>query len=196
MNTRSPLKRIGKPPNILVLCDDANKRDEIGQILKNMLANDRYAVYDIRWDQLEVGGWSEQTALLVLAGNIPMDAEGTSSATQRLLQFLGDGGHLLSWCCETPPFGPEKNEGTESAVNSKQVLEYGPPSSQKLTQPLNISKTLWQNFQKIVETTDSEGYSRPLTASVWAKVKGPGSPAVILWDGGALGGKAVLSRVK
>lgn len=72
------------------------------------------------------------------------------------------------------------------------MLEYG---SSKVTQPLNVSKSLWKNFQKIVETNDSEGYSRPLTASVWAKIKGTNETAIIQWDGGALGGKAILSQV-
>ncbi|CAG7717232.1 unnamed protein product, partial [Allacma fusca] len=67
---RTP-NRIGKPPNILVLCDDSKKRGEIAEILKSMLANDRYAIYDIRWDQLAVGGWADQTALLVLSGKVP-----------------------------------------------------------------------------------------------------------------------------
>lgn len=51
---KSP-KRIGKPPNILILCENEAKRSEIGIVLKAMLANDRYAIYDIRWDQLGVG---------------------------------------------------------------------------------------------------------------------------------------------
>jgi len=38
---KSPNKRIGKPPNILVLCDSEEKREEIGNVLKDMLANDR-----------------------------------------------------------------------------------------------------------------------------------------------------------
>lgn len=40
MVKRTP-KRLGKPPNILVLCQDSKKRGEIAGILKAMLANDR-----------------------------------------------------------------------------------------------------------------------------------------------------------
>lgn len=41
MVRRTP-KRLGKPPNILVLCQDSKKRGEIAGILKSMLASDRY----------------------------------------------------------------------------------------------------------------------------------------------------------
>lgn len=93
----------------------------------------------------------------------------------------------MAWCCDTPPFGPGKKEDSR-----KTVLEYGAQSSQ----PLPVCFPLWKNYQKIIETNDSEGYSRPLTSSVWAKVKGSGEPVVLLLDGGALGGKAMLSQIQ
>ncbi|XP_035710567.1 biotin--protein ligase [Folsomia candida] len=199
-----PGKRVGKPPNILILCDDSEKREEIGKILKGMLPNDRYAIYDIRWDQLAVGGWSEQTALLVLSGHIPLDIDSPSpSGTSLLLQFLGDGGRLLAWACDSAPFGPNNSVGTtnSSTNNNKHILEYGvgPSSSTKVTpRPLPLTRSLWpHNFPKIVETSDSEGYSRPLTASVYAKLRdASGVGAVLNLDGGALGGKAVLSQIE
>lgn len=185
-------QRRGKPPNILVLCADAEKREEIGTHLKGLVAPDRYAVYDIRWDQLAVGGWSEQAALLVLGGNSINPA-----GEAELLQFLGDGGRLLTWAWEGgPPFGPVA--GSQNP-NNKSVLEYGP--LKKVTGPLPLSSAVWgHNFPKIVETTDSQGYSRPLTASVWARIKpsdglGLGAPGVLQLDGGAEGGKALLSQV-
>ncbi|CAL8133784.1 unnamed protein product [Orchesella dallaii] len=192
--TTSP-KRIGKPPNILILCEDEAKRKEICVMLKTMLANDRYAVYDIRWDQLTLGGWSEQTALLVLAGKIP-----DKSYTSLLLQYLGDGGKLLSWCCENTPFGPETSTIDHEPV--RKVIQYGP--SYKVTQPLVISNRLWgatgdnqlpPGIQRILETSDSEGYSRPMTVSVYGKVKDTDETCIVQLDGGALGGKAILSQI-
>ncbi|ODM94726.1 Biotin--protein ligase [Orchesella cincta] len=201
-NSASPLKmvkkspkRIGKPPNILILCENEARRAEIGVVLKAMLANDRYAIYDIRWDQLKVGGWSEQTALLVVAGKIP-DKAGVSL----LLQYLGDGGKLLSWCCENSPFGPETSSSENEPL--RKIIQYGP--SHKITHPLVISNRLWgatgdnqppPSFQRVLETSDSEGYSRPMTVSMYGKVKDTNETCIVQLDGGALGGKAILSQI-
>lgn len=197
MPKKSP-KRIGKPPNILILCENETKRSEIGALLKAILANDRYAIYDIRWDQLGVGGWSEQTALLVLAGKIP-DKTGVS----HLLQFLGDGGRLLSWCCESSPFGPETQQTSNASGSSKKIIQYGP--AQKVTHALTISDTLWGStgdnqpppgFQRVLETSDSEGYSRPMTVSAYGRLKDTNQTCIVQLDGGALGGKAILSQIQ
>jgi len=160
----------------------------------------RYVVYDIRWNQLSVGGWSEQTALLVLSGKIP-----NPSLTSRILQFLGDGGQLLAWCCEDPPFGPFKstNSTGEKETNSKKMIQYG--QNQRVTRPLVLSNNLWgvaadkqppPGFQRILETNDSEGYSRPMTVSTYGRVKGSNETVLVQLDGGALGGKAILSQVQ
>lgn len=201
MPKKSP-KRIGKPPNILVLCDNEAKRSEIGILLKAILANDRYAIYDIRWDQLTVGGWSEQTALLVLAGKVP-----EKNGTSLLLQFLGDGGRLLSWCCESTPFGPEVQQSTSTSApgssTQKKIIQYGP--AQKVTHPLAVSDSVWGSagnnlpppgFQRILETNDSEGYSRPMTVSVYGRIKDTNKTCIVQLDGGALGGKAILSQIQ
>lgn len=168
----------------------------------------RYAIYDIRWDQLAVGGWADQTALLVLSGPIPDD-----SHLPVLLQFLGDGGRMLAWNCESPPFGPPLNGTTAGPIENrtkeqkeetarKCVVSYG--SSQ--TSSVMVSQSVWpagkdgaslpDKFPHILETSDSEGYSRPLKASVFAKINGSNDTAIIVFDGGSLGGKAVLSRVQ
>lgn len=187
--------RTGKPPNILVLCQDEELRGRIGQILRSLLSTERYAIYDIRWDQLGVGGWAEATALLVLAGKV--DQEKSSL----LLQFLGDGGRLLAWAADAAPFGVLDSTNGGEGVR-RVVLEFPPQKvgggSIGTAEPLPVSSPSFPAaFERIVETTDSEGISRPLTASVWARVKGGGGdPVVLLWDGGALGGKAVLSLLR
>lgn len=40
--TMKTTARIGKPPNILILCEDEKRRMEISAVLKNLLSNDRY----------------------------------------------------------------------------------------------------------------------------------------------------------
>ena len=166
----------------------------------------RYVIYDIRWDQLAVGGWADQTALLVLSGKIPDE-----SHLPVLLQFLGDGGRLFAWNCDSPPFGPlavdniaaiKGRDGEMKESRNKCVVSFGSSSQ---TSSVIVSDTIWaagkdgkglpEKFPRILETSDSEGYSRPLTASVYAKINGTNEAAIILLDGGSLGGKAVLSRV-
>jgi len=163
----------------------------------------RYAVYDIRWDQLAVGGWSEQTALLVVSGKIPQ-----SSHSALLLEFLGDGGHLLAWCCESHPFGPsDSNVSFNTAKeHERQAVTHGPANL--ATPSLFIAKKTWKplpnpsnlgpppGFQKLLETNDSEGCSRPLTVSTYGTIKGTNEIVLVLMDGGALGGKAILSQVE
>jgi hypothetical protein len=186
---KSPNKRIGKP-NILILSDNEGRSDEIGNIMKKLLSRERYAIYNIRWDQLEVGGWSDQAALLVVAGHIPKPSF--------ILEYLGDGGKLLGWCCEDSPFG------ATLASSTKGIVEYG-PSPPKITRPLILTGKSWgvpsppnkhpPEFKKVLETVDSEGYARPLTVSVYATVQGSKEPLIVQLDGGALGGKGFLSQI-
>lgn len=139
---------------------------------------------------------AEQTALLVLAGNVP------DNGASHILQFLGDGGRLLSWCCESPPFGPSEIQNSSASNTMKKIIQHGP--AQKLTHPLVTSNRLWgpagdnqppPGFQRVLETNDSEGYSRPMTVSVYGRVKDTNQSCIVQLDGGALGGKAILSQI-
>ncbi|CAG7722798.1 unnamed protein product, partial [Allacma fusca] len=148
---------------------------------------------------IDAGGWEDQTELLVLSGEVPKSVE----YIPKLLQFLGTGGRLFAWGCESLPFGPTESnamevENGDSATEKKRsVLKYGSLH----TNPISVMKTLWgpgkasdlpSGFPGILETTGSKGNS---TASVYATVKETNEIAIINYNGGDHGGRAVLSRV-
>jgi len=216
LSVKAPL-RTGKPPNILILCPDERLRQSIATLLKSIIAADRYlifhlrllsesefgssiysditpclryVIYEIRWDQLRVGGWAEQTALLVLSGPIPEP----STYVPLLLQFLGDGGRLFAWCSESPPFGLPLEETRKGSLiyASSQTQQLVLGSGWGTAKDLNAVPA---NFPRILETNDSEGTSRPLTAFVIAKSKELSQAVILQLDGGVLGGKAILSQV-
>ncbi|CAG7786130.1 unnamed protein product, partial [Allacma fusca] len=51
----SSVTRPGNLPNILVLSSDPRNRGEITELLKSVVAIDRYAIYDMDWDEVDAG---------------------------------------------------------------------------------------------------------------------------------------------
>lgn len=182
---RKCTKMTSKSPNILILCENKSNRVEISGILKNLVARDRYAIYDIYWDQLSAGGWAETTALLVLAGKIPDDVE-----VSILLQFLDNGGKLLGWCCESPPFGPQSLL-TDSFYGR---VEYG--AGQQVTTSLPISKHVWgdslEDFKQALKTSGLE----LSTFSVYGRVHPTNQICIAGISKGHQAGKAILCQVE
>ncbi|CAH0549555.1 unnamed protein product [Brassicogethes aeneus] len=81
-----------KPPNILVYADSLVAKENVKDVLNNMLNKDKYTVYDMPTNTSPV--WNSSTVLVVVCGQVPQNL------TNNLLQYLLNGGQLLCLCSD------------------------------------------------------------------------------------------------
>ncbi|TRY60837.1 hypothetical protein DNTS_026777 [Danionella cerebrum] len=82
-----------KPPNVLVFTNGCEEQfNRVKALLGESLGSGRYTVYPLSVDGALDEPWTENTLLLVVAGDHPLPLK----MEQRVLAYLGAGGRLLS----------------------------------------------------------------------------------------------------
>ncbi|XP_030749027.1 biotin--protein ligase [Sitophilus oryzae] len=85
------LKKV-KPPNVLVYADSVVARDNVKEVLHNILNRERYTIYD--YPISDGMTWNDTTALVVVCGSVE------PKLTFNLIRFLVSGGQLLCLCSD------------------------------------------------------------------------------------------------
>ncbi|XP_022908041.2 biotin--protein ligase [Onthophagus taurus] len=89
----SNTKRNTKPPNVLVYGDSLAAKENVKNVLGEILNKERYTIYDLPLNK-PCDLWDDSTTLVVICGNV------TPTLTHELLQYLVNGGQLLCLCSD------------------------------------------------------------------------------------------------
>lgn len=82
-----------KPPNILVYADSPIAKQNVKDVLQDMLNKEKYTLYDLPTNPSSQG-WNSSTVLVVVCGTVP------ANLVNNLLQYLVTGGQLLCLCSD------------------------------------------------------------------------------------------------
>ncbi|XP_066590488.1 biotin--protein ligase-like isoform X2 [Prorops nasuta] len=83
-----------KPPNILIYADSTVARNNVQNVLESSLDLDKYLLYSLSSEDTRAGTWINQTALLVVCGNVESDIAG------HFVEYIIRGGKLLALCSD------------------------------------------------------------------------------------------------
>ncbi|XP_045466923.1 uncharacterized protein LOC123675586 [Harmonia axyridis] len=83
-----------KPPNILVYADSISAKENVKAVLKSVINDEKYIVYDLPTNISAYPVWCDSTSLVVICGAT------TPDITSHLLHYLVHGGQLLCLCSD------------------------------------------------------------------------------------------------
>ncbi|XP_049844576.1 biotin--protein ligase isoform X1 [Schistocerca gregaria] len=83
-----------KPPNVLIVSESVIARNNIKDMLYNVLNKNRYTVYTTTQEQLLIQPWMDNTRLLVVSGNV------SHELGSRVINYLLQGGKVLCLCSD------------------------------------------------------------------------------------------------